>query len=635
MIETKWIQSNRYAPVVLSLGFGLLFYLGYYLWWPLIFLAPAPLALTAENRHVRTTGFATSIISAATFVAVYRFFTVYSLEGLVAVCAYHGLTVTCVVVASRALRRITRLPLAFVFPPLWTGGEVWRLSGEIGLPFGLLAPPANQQLWMIQVCDIGGLPILSLAIAMTAGVVADWIRVRKWNRTSPRHSPDIRNASIARYTTAGVWILIACYGHFRLLQAKHTMSQGPKVSVVQPDIPTRPHTRFGFDKNLMLRDLIKFGDQAMQSTTKPDLIVWPEAMSGISPFHAASSSDQTNESSRNNDKNTREPGERPPIDSFYQTIQAWVQRNNRPLIIGAIHQSQRTSEKPSTSLLKNIALLIQPGERATIAQEKIRLFPIGEYLPLKETSFWPWIIAISPKFERLYGRRDIAPGSDRAIHTLRTATEAPYRYVVSICNEIMYPKDAGCFLNSKANRKAFDFVINMSNNGGFQRNQALIFHSLLLPFRAVEARVGIARSSNTGISGFVKPTGEIYGEVLNQTGQRWTGLGAPELDLIARIIQLRTQRENELTTNLPLRKHVEKLMHEVQDRRSLAGVSGQSTQTIWIDHRQTLYSQSEDVFGITLCLFLWFTCAFLVPMSMFPHRHPKECLLGSEPLRLR
>ena len=55
------------------------------------------------------------------------------------------------------------------------------------------------------------------------------------------------------------------------------MNQGPVVSVVQIETPTRPYTRFGFDKNLMLRDLIKFGDQAMQSMTKPDLIVWPEA----------------------------------------------------------------------------------------------------------------------------------------------------------------------------------------------------------------------------------------------------------------------------------------------------------------------------------------------------------------------
>jgi apolipoprotein N-acyltransferase len=56
-----------------------------------------------------------------------------------------------------------------------------------------------------------------------------------------------------------------------------------------------------------------------------------------------------------------------------------------------------------------------------------------------------------------------------------------------------------------------------------------VLHASVPPFRAVEARVGIARSCNTSISGFVKPTGEMYGEVVNARGQSWTGMGAPEL----------------------------------------------------------------------------------------------------------
>lgn len=599
----------------LCIGFGVFFYLGYYIWWPFIFLATTPLALASENRHVGWAACLSALVSAVTLVFVYRFFAVYSLLGLLLISGYHGLTIGCVVAATHAVRQWTRLPLAFVFPPLWTGGEYWRMLGEIGLPLGLLAPPAHGQLWMIQICDIGGLYLLSFFIAMVGAGTADWIRVHF------RFSHQIKSGQAHHQgyiATLFLWGCIALYGHLQLDQASVTMTKGPMISVIQPDIPTRPESGFGFDPKLMLTDLINLSDQAMNEETKPDLLVWPEVPQGMPIFQSdifGPSKKMMDE--KETDFHNGETGDLKPDVSFYGTITDWVQRNDRPLIMGAFLEEPQFVMDAPRGRLRNAGICLEPSNSLPCQRQfKIRLFPVGEYLPWKSSSFSRWLLETAFEFQKPTAHLEISPGTHREILTFTSSAqdpaETPWRYAVSICNEIMFPEDAGIFLKSGAPEKPIDFVVNISNNGGFQRNHASIFHSLLLPFRAVEGRIGIARSSNTGISGFVKPTGEVYGEVVNDRGQRWTGLGAPELDLIKQIVELRRIHEGELSRNLPLRNRVEGMIKQVEIIRSTAGISGQSTQSIWVDQRQTFYSQTNDLLAKALCLLLWICCTFSV-----------------------
>jgi hypothetical protein len=119
--------------------------------------------------------------------------------------------------------------------------------------------------------------------------------------------------------------------------------------------------------------------------------------------------------------------------------------------------------------------------------------------------------------------------------------------------------------------------VNISNDGIFQRNRAQVWHAAMSSFRAVEARAGIVRSSNTGVSGFVKPTGEMYGEAVNARGQSWTGLGAPELPRIAALVKFRRDHAAELATNPALAAHVTSEIAAIEELRRAAGGSGQST----------------------------------------------------------
>lgn len=98
----------------------------------------------------------------------------------------------------------------------------------------------------------------------------------------------------------------------------------------------------------------------------------------------------------------------------------------------------------------------------------------------------------------------------------------------------------------------------------------------------------------------MKPTGEMYGEVVNARGQSWTGLGAPELPRIAALVKFRREHQAELETDPAIIAHVTGEIAAIEELRRKAGVSGQSTQRVYVDSRRTLYSRTGDWFAWTL-----------------------------------
>jgi hypothetical protein len=182
-------------------------------------------------------------------------------------------------------------------------------------------------------------------------------------------------------------------------------------------------------------------------------------------------------------------------------------------------------------------------------------------------------------------------------------SEAHSRSASDSRNHRCYAESCGTFLKNAHGGKAADFFVNISNDGIFQRNRAQVWHAAMSAFRAVEARSGIARSSNTGISGFVKPTGEMYGEVVNARGESWTGMGAPELPRIAALVKFRRDHAAELATNPTLAAHVTSEIAAIEELRRTAGVTGQSTQRLYVDSRRTFYSRIGDIFSWILVIF--------------------------------
>ena len=96
---------------------------------------------------------------------------------------------------------------------------------------------------------------------------------------------------------------------------------------------------------------------------------------------------------------------------------------------------------------------------------------------------------------------------------------------MAICYEVIFPNLVRQLVNEGAN-----FLVTITNDAWFGNTVAPYQHFAMVVFRAVENRMAFARAANTGISGFVDPTGHIYAPVPIFTEESFFGsisLGKP------------------------------------------------------------------------------------------------------------
>jgi len=124
--------------------------------------------------------------------------------------------------------------------------------------------------------------------------------------------------------------------------------------------------------------------------------------------------------------------------------------------------------------------------------DKVHLVPFGEYVPFgKYLAFLGKLTAQAGDFSS--GKKDFIP--------LKFKDK---KAGILICFEVIFPDLARKFVNNGA-----DILVTITNDAWFGRTSAPFQHFSICAFRAVENRRSLARAANTGISGFISPTGDI------------------------------------------------------------------------------------------------------------------------------
>ncbi len=482
-------------------------------WSALAFVALAPAAVAAVRAGgTRRLIWTSYVVAALWWLWMLRWLIPVTGFGYVLLAGFMAVYLPASLVMLRWLHLVLRVPVMFALPMAWvtcelvrsswpSGGFAWFMLGHSLAPY----EPAHGLSRLIQVADMVGDYGVSFLVAMTSGLIADALTMQLYLRG--RGSRRRVNPRVT--VLAGVWAAVMAvamtYGYIRIEQVKRAETPIARLAVVQTDVPVsnreRPkpgQVQQAWQTMLGLTLLVAKEDP------KPDVIVWPET---VVPAALNAEALETVAESAQYDGDIRD----------------LVRTTRVHLLVGA----PAAYHEPYHHY--NAAFHYRPdASQATRRYDKIHRVPFGEYIPWVE--WWPWLkqqfIAHLTPYDHDYtltaGRApavfemalDIPP-ADAATrsHTVRLATPICFEDTdARLCRQMVYGRDG---------RKRVDVLVNLTNDAWFWP-QERVQHLQIAVFRSVENRVPIARSVNTGVSGFISAAGEILklaGEPSNRLGR--------------------------------------------------------------------------------------------------------------------
>ncbi|MCL5280310.1 MAG: apolipoprotein N-acyltransferase [Planctomycetes bacterium] len=518
-------------------------------WSFLAWVALVPFALAcAPQVKPRTLAFAALVVGYLYWLGNVYWIVPITIIGWLAMCLYLALFWVLPALAVR-FARAKGLPLFIALPILVAGWE--RLQG---FPMGgffwrFLGHSQYQNLALIQIADILGAAGISFVVAMVNGLLVDLV-LFFWRRrvgcahqeppgseqvgghsppygvAGPRH-PSGRIIIVGFAATIVVVISTVLYGQWRLGQSTRYVTEGPLVASLQSNVPIS--VKRSHQKSVEIFDELMDRSKAA-AAAGADLIVWPETMvQGLLDPYLWSCLKE-------------EEGEFDQDKAFHNALCEHA-KGNAYVLVGAPGAEIRRDQRGQLYVGNyNSAYFYRPdGTRDPARYDKIHPVFLSEYNPFKRS--FPWLFerlkVFFPKgwnpdysldrgtrytiFEmatkRVSSLKSQVSSSDSELQTSNFKLQTPYHFAVIICYEDTIPYVGRNFALDPQGRKRVDWLVNISNDGWFVRfendparvipSTELPQHAAICAFRAVENRLPIVRSVNTGISCLVESTGRI------------------------------------------------------------------------------------------------------------------------------
>ncbi len=429
--------------------------------WPLAWIGLAPLLVAVARNSNPLRAFLFGWLTGSLFFYATCYWLTYSMihyAGISPWLAYSLLIPGAVILGvfpaffALALSQLIKrwgLFALLTAPPLWTVLEWGRLSvtGQLwnALGYSQAFHPA-----FIQVARWGGVYAVGfLLVAANAAVAVAFIK------------RDARAAVTAVLVLAAAIVVIVLTNKTGYPDRFVGPSNRPLVAVValQPNVPMdsdKPELEMRELLNRHLSDS-ETGLAALTNEELPRLVIWPE-----SPMNFAYGQDA----------------------QLRDLLARFAQHNHTSLLFN----SQETA--PDNGAY-NSALLINEEGRLVAQYDKIRLMPFGEYVPLPR-----WLPG-SNLVKAMVG--GFAAGSRYTLMPVGTLHAG-----VFICIESAYPWIPRTFTAEGA-----DVLINISNDGYLGPTPVMRQHLANTIFRAVENGRPLLRVTNTGITAYITPRGDV------------------------------------------------------------------------------------------------------------------------------
>ena len=347
------------------------------------------------------------------------------------------------------------LSLVILAPSLWVTLEFLKSHFLTGFPWMLLGYSQYRTLPMIQIADITSVYGVSFLIVMVNAALYLIIR-RFWTDIGFKTQPITADLA-AIGITAFLVLLSLGYGYWRLARLSDYHRSIIKVAAIQGNIPQD----IKWDERYRKTTIETYQRLTLKVLPDhPDLVLWPES---AAPF--LFESDQAGR----------------------QQITSFVKDQNFNLLFG----SPSVKLLDRQLLLQNSAYFLSGQGSIQNRYDKIHLVPFGEYVPLSS------ILSFVNKL--VEGIGDFTPGEAYTVMDLPKG-----KMGTVICFEVIFPELVREFVKNGA-----QLMTAITNDSWFGHSSAAYQHFSMVVFRAVENRVAFARAANTGISGFIEPTGQI------------------------------------------------------------------------------------------------------------------------------
>ena len=426
--------------------------------WPLGFVALVPFIVALRGQTPRRSlwlgwvaGFTMTMTGFYWLLEMLRVFsgfpTFLCVVFMAALCAYQaGRMALAGWLSARAERR--NWPFVLCFTLSFAASE---------FIFPLLFPwyygaTVHSQPWLLQLAEIGGPILVGLVLVAFNLALAELILARFERRPA-------RRRLVA--TLVSITGFAAIYGIIRIHAINGLVRTAPKarVGIVQANMSLfgkRHEMAEGLRRHLALT-------QQLRQSGALDFVVWSETsvMRPIEESRAASA-----------------------------VPAAFSKELGVPALVGSV--LVRPVDDVRQYVFFNSALSTDTAGNVTARYDKTYLLAFGEYLPLGET--FPILYEWSPNSGHF------SPGT-----SLEPLKIGSHRLATNICYEDLIPG----FVNKMFAHSDADLIVNMTNDAWFGNTLEPWQHLALAKFRAIEQRRFLIRSTNSGISAFVNPTGKV------------------------------------------------------------------------------------------------------------------------------
>lgn len=355
----------------------------------------------------------------------------------------------------------------FIVTVEWLRAQLGHLAFPwLGLGHSLTGFP-----YLVGFADIMGARGVTFWLAAINGLAAEWWLAgfkQRWHRWA-----------VALLLLIGLPVSYSLFRWFTL-QTRPVA----RVLVVQPNIPEDLKLDRQIARDTSRAALGALTREALARDSEIDLVLWPE---------------------------TAHPG-------FFEIDRSWTlwaasiaRRSGTPLLYGTLDIERY--DDGSFDYYNAALFLNQEGTGAGVYR-KHYLVPIVERIPYVPIA---WMRSIRrsaqdwhlPLIGNIGGFLRWFGGFGAGNQALVLSLDEDSGFGVLICYESIFPQLARTYRKDGA-----DFLVNITNDSWFGRSRpwwsrtsALYQHPAHLVMRAIENRMGVARSANTGISGFVDPRG--------------------------------------------------------------------------------------------------------------------------------